>query len=106
LGYLLGLLNFTVRGVAAANEQRYLLPVNVSDLVERPKRESFRLDGQGDLFWQALKAKEGTQVTLDMYRPALTVEGVLESVDTPIVGFTPRGSATTVAMLTIRGEDQ
>ena len=103
LPYRFGLLNFTVRGVLAADEQRYVLPVNVSDMIERPYRRPFRVQDQGELLWQALKSKEGTQVALTIYRPSLAVEGVLETVDTPIVGYTPRGSATTVSVLTIRG---
>jgi len=103
--YLPALLSISVRGVNSADEDLFRLPVNVSDWVERPNRRPFRLVDQGELLWQALKAKEGTQVALEMYRPATSVEGVLEVVDTPIIGFTPLGSATTVAVLTIRGKE-
>ena len=103
--YLPALLSVSVRGVNSADEDLFRLPVNVSDWVERPNRRPFRLVDQGELLWQALKAKEGTQVALEMYRPATSVEGVLEVVDTPIIGFTPLGSATTVAVLTIRGKE-
>jgi len=99
------LLSVSVRGVTVADERQYQVPVNVSDLIERPYRKPFRIQGQGELLWQALKAKEGTQVALEMYRPSVTVEGVLVSVDTPIIGYTPRGSATTVSVLTIRGKE-
>ena len=38
------------------------LPVNISDQIERPFRKAIRVQGQGDLVYQALRNKEGKNV--------------------------------------------
>jgi hypothetical protein len=79
------------------------LPVNVSDQVEMPGRAALRVPGRGAQVYQALRAREGRQALLRVYRPDETVRGVVESVGVPVVALTKRGSVTHLALVRVRG---
>ncbi len=79
------------------------MPVNVSDVIERPNRRPIRVKGWGERVFSAILGYDGEPVTLVIYRPGFTVRGVLEQVDDPITTMGVRGSPTTYAMLVVRG---
>ncbi len=82
-----------------------LLPVNVSDVIERRGRHRTPpVRGRGAAEYAALLDVEGQPVTLALYKPALTVRGLVEEVATPVQGITGRGSVTVISQVRIRGQ--
>ncbi len=79
------------------------LPVNVSDQIERPGRKPLRIEGRGEAVFQALRELEGDSVLVELFRPELRLQGVVEQVAVPVDGITSRGSPTTYAIVRVRG---
>ena len=79
------------------------LPVDVGDQVERFGRRRTMVPGWGLRVVEALREREGRAATVRVFRTNETVRGVVERVATPSPAFTPRGSATQVCMVTVRG---
>jgi len=96
---------FGFRGFASAGEGDVVLtlPVDVSDQVERRGRHRVRVKGLGRQTYQTLKALEGRAVLAELYRPAERVRGMVETVETPVVAVSARGSVTHVSQVTVRG---
>lgn len=82
------------------------IPVNVSDRVERPYRKPVKVKNLGEITYAALKAKEGTPVTLEIYDPREVIRGVVEKISYPIQSNPNIGSVTQYAILTVRGTRQ
>jgi hypothetical protein len=80
-----------------------VLPANVSDHIERPGRHRARAKARGATEYAALLGFEGRPVTLRLFRPAMTVRGLVEEVGTPIQAITSRGSVTVVSQVRVRG---
>jgi hypothetical protein len=79
------------------------IPVNISDHIERPYRKRIRVNGQGELVYQALRNKEGQNVQLEIYRPDTLLRGIIENVSSPIEELSPRGSVTVYCLVRFRG---
>ena len=79
------------------------IPVNVSDQVERPFRKRLKVNGQGELVYQALRNKEGKNVQLEIFRPDTLLRGIIENVSSPIEEISARGSVTTYCLVRFRG---
>ncbi|NIP36368.1 MAG: hypothetical protein GWN12_15810, partial [Thermoplasmata archaeon] len=62
------------------------LPVNVSDQIERPGRKPLRIEGRGEAVFQALRELEGDSVLVELFRPELRLQGVVEQVAVPVDG--------------------
>jgi hypothetical protein len=97
------LLSFAIRGFQLVNDLVVDIPVNVSDQVERPFRKRLKVNGQGELVYQALRNKEGKSVQLEIYRPDTLLRGIIENVSSPIEEISPRGSVTTYCLVRFRG---
>ena len=54
------------------------IPINISDRVERPGRKPIRVKGLGETLYRALRDKEGTSVTLELFEPTEVIRGVVE----------------------------
>ena len=78
-------------------------PINISDQIERPFRKAIRINGQGDLVYQALRNKEGKNVQLEIFRPDTLLRGIIENVSSPIEEISPRGSVTMYCLVRFRG---
>ena len=96
-------LAFAVRGFQLVEDLIVDIPVNISDQIERPNRKRLRVNGQGDLIYQALRNKEGKNVQLEIYRPDTLLRGIIENVSSPIEEISPRGSVTTYCLVRFRG---
>jgi hypothetical protein len=97
------LLSFAVRGYQLVNDIIVEMPVNISDHIERPYRKRIRVNGQGELVYQALRNKEGQNVQLEIYRPDTLLRGIIENVSSPIEEISPRGSVTVYCLVRFRG---
>jgi len=82
------------------------IPINVSDRVERPGRKPIKVKGLGDVLYNALRAKEGDSVTLELFDPSEIIRGVIERITYPINSNVERGSVTQYAIITVRGTRQ
>ena len=98
-----GLLSFAIRGFQLVNALVVDIPVNISDQIERPYRKRIKVNGQGELVYQALRNKEGKNVQLEIYRPDTLLRGIIENVSSPIEEISPRGSVTTYCLVRFRG---
>ncbi len=97
------LLSFAIRGFQLVNDLVVDIPVNVSDQVERPFRKRLKVNGQGELVYQALRNKEGKNVQLEIFRPDTLLRGIIENVSSPIEEISARGSVTTYCLVRFRG---
>ena len=97
------LLSFAIRGFQLVNDLVVDMPINISDQVERPFRKALRINGQGELIYQALRNKEGKNVQLEIYRPDTLLRGIIENVSSPIEEISPRGSVTQYCLVRFRG---
>lgn len=79
------------------------LPVDVGDQVERHGKRPLTVPGLGSRVSEALREKEHRAATVRVYRTNEQVLGVVEGIATPVPALTPRGSATQMAMVTVRG---
>ena len=98
-----GLLSFAIRGFQLVNDLVVDIPVNISDQIERPNRKRIKVNGQGELVYQAIRNKEGKNVQLEIYRPDTLLRGIIENVSSPIEEISPRGSVTTYCLVRFRG---
>ena len=96
-------LAFAVRGFQLVEDLIVDIPVNISDQVERPNRKRLRVNGQGDLIYQALRNKEGKNVQLELYRPQTFLRGIIENVSAPVEEVSVRGSVTVYCLVRFRG---
>lgn len=94
---------YAFRAYPAGEDVIVSVPVNVSDQIERPGRQRIRLRGWGEQVWADLKAKEGDQAEIEVYRPSEKIRGIILSVSTPITGYTKRGSPTLYSNVAVRG---
>jgi len=97
------MLSFAIRGFQLVNDLVVDMPINISDQVERPFRKAIRINGQGDLVYQALRNKEGKNVQLEIFRPDTLLRGIIENVSSPIEEISPRGSVTMYCLVRFRG---
>jgi len=97
------LLSFALRGFQLVNDLIVDIPVNISDQIERPFRKRLKINGQGELVYQALRSKEGKNVQLEIFRPDTLLRGIIENVSSPIEELSPRGSVTTYCLVRFRG---
>ena len=79
------------------------LPINISDQVERPGRKRIKVKNLGEAIYQELKEFEGDSVTLEIYDPAETIRGVVESVAYPIINNASIGSVTQYCTVRVKG---
>ena len=98
-----GFLSFAIRGFQLVNDLVVDIPVNISDQIERPFRKRLKVNGQGELVYQALRNKEGKNVQLEIYRPDTLLRGIIENVSSPIEEISARGSVTTYCLVRFRG---
>jgi len=96
-------LSFAVRGYQLVNDIIVEMPVNISDQIERPYRKRIKVNGQGELVYQALRNKEGQNVQLEIYRPDTLLRGIIENVSSPIEEISTRGSVTVYCLVKFRG---
>jgi hypothetical protein len=96
-------LSFAIRGFQLVNDLVVDMPINISDQIERPFRKSLRVQGQGDLVYQALRNREGKNVQLEIFRPDTLLRGIIENVSSPIEEISPRGSVTMYCLVRFRG---
>ena len=82
------------------------IPINISDRVERPGRKPIKVKGLGDTLYNALRSKEGTSVTLEIFQPEEIIRGVVEQISYPIQSNDVVGSDTHYAIITVRGTRQ
>jgi hypothetical protein len=97
------MLSFAVRGFQLVNDLVVDMPINISDQIERPFRKALRINGQGELIYQALRNKEGKNVQLEIFRPDTLLRGIIENVSSPIEEISPRGSVTQYCIVRFRG---
>ena len=79
------------------------LPINISDQVERPGRKRIKVKNLGEAIYQELKEFEGDSVTLEIYDPAETIRGVVESVAYPVINNASIGSVTQYCTVRVKG---
>ena len=97
------MLAFAIRGFQLVNDLVVDMPINISDQIERPFRKALRVNGQGDLVYQALRNREGKNVQLEIFRPDTLLRGIIENVSSPIEEISPRGSVTSYCLVRFRG---
>tara|TARA_R100000008_G_scaffold42247_2_gene24355 strand:- start:8832 stop:10799 length:1968 start_codon:yes stop_codon:yes gene_type:complete len=79
------------------------LPVNLSDQYERANRKRIKVRNLGETIYQELKEFEGDSVTLEIYDPAETIRGVVESVAYPVINNASIGSVTQYCTVRVKG---
>lgn len=96
--------SFALRAYSDSEDVILRIPVNVSDQIERPNRRPLRVRNWGHQVFTALLGFDGQFIEFELYRPPLVVRGVVESIDNPVIARSVRGSATTYALMQIRGK--
>lgn len=79
------------------------IPLNVSDQIESPGRRAIVVKGRGAAIRNALRAYEGEQVIIGLYRPEIKILALIEKFEQTIEVVPPRGSVTKVMYARIRG---
>ncbi|MFH2071692.1 MAG: hypothetical protein ABIJ75_02450 [Actinomycetota bacterium] len=79
------------------------VPVNVSDVIERPGKTPIRVPGRGLATYTALRAREGSSGQLEILRTGEKVKGQVVRLSQSIPAVTPRGSSILVSELTVEG---
>lgn len=98
------LLSYSFRALPAPNRDILLrIPINVSDQIESPGRRAVTIPGRGKAIQAALRAYEGRQVVVELYRPELEVRGLIERFESVIDIIPQRGSVRKVMWCRIRG---
>jgi hypothetical protein len=99
--------SFTYRAYPSSGDEDIIveLPANVSDQIERRGRRRTRIPGRGASAYNTLRGYEGRPVRLRLFKPDMTVLGLVEEVATPIQAITKRGSTTVVSLVRVRGRE-
>jgi hypothetical protein len=79
------------------------VPVNVSDLLERPGKHAVRVKGRGEALYAALRGREGGPAQLEILRTGEKVKGRVESVSVPMPVLAYRGSSMLSCKVVVRG---
>lgn len=96
--------SYSFRGLPAADRDILLrIPINVSDQIESNGRRATRIPGRGATVEQALRALEGKHALVELYRPPLQVQGMIEKIESDIDIIPSRGSVRDVIYARIRG---
>lgn len=98
------LLRYSLRGITTARDWIVSVPVNVSDLIEVPYRNSVVIPGWGEAVLQQLVALEGQALNLTTYVPFNEYQGIIDEVIVPTDYLADRGSSTKIAMVIFRGK--
>ena len=96
--------SFALRAYSDSEDVIVRVPVNVSDQIERPNRRPFRVRNWGHQVFSALLGFDGKFVEYENFRPPFLLRGVVESIDNPVIIRAERGSATTYALVQLRGQ--
>lgn len=96
--------SISVTATVVAEEVSVSLPVNVSDVIELPGRKRHNLYGLGEKVYQELRGKHGKEATLELFRPAEKIRGVVWSVSAPVPSVSSRGERTVVCNVEVRGK--
>lgn len=96
--------SYSFRGLPAPKREILIrIPINVSDQVERPGRRPIRVRGRGLAMEQALRAYEGEQVIVEIYRPSIQILGLIEKFESTITTIPDRGHPRRVMYARVRG---
>lgn len=95
--------SFGFRAYPTPSDLIVTMPVSVSDQVETRNRRAFRVPGRGEAVFRALLDLEGQSSQLTVFRPRITVRGLVEAVGTPIPVLSERGSVTHYSVVRFRG---
>jgi hypothetical protein len=95
--------SLSVRSFEDHEDVVWTLPVNVSDVIERPGKMPIRVPGRGQELYDLLASYEGRPMKAELLRGGEKISGRVESLDRAIPALTPRGASMLVANLTIRG---
>ncbi len=79
------------------------IPVNTSDLVERPGKTPLQIPGRGRALYAALRARESQPAQLELLRSGEKIKGRVEEVGMQQPVITRRGLSMLSALLTVRG---
>lgn len=79
------------------------VPINVSDQIESPGRRAVTIPGRGAAIESALRAYEGQQVLIELFRPNLQIRGLIERFESVITTIPSLGSVRRVMYARIRG---
>jgi hypothetical protein len=82
------------------------IPINVSDQIESPGKRAITIKGRGEAIEAALRAYEGESVLIELYRPALRLQGMIEQFEETLVTLPIRGSVGKVMYARVRGSEQ
>lgn len=94
---------FAFRGFPGGSDMLLELPVDVSDLLERPGKSSVRAKGRGHRLYRTLLARQGDDAVLELLDLDITLRGMVQSVSTPIATRSTRGSQVFHTMISFRG---
>ncbi len=81
------------------------VPVNVSDIVERPGKSPIFIAGRGEAVYAALRQKEGVPVDIEILRGGEKVRGRIGSLTKAQPAITRYGASMLVVDLVIQGQD-
>jgi len=99
--------SFSFRAYPTTGEEDKIivLPVDIGDQIERRGRHRVRRRGRGNDEYVALRALDGQPLTMQLFRPEITIRGAVKSIATPVLGLSHRGSPTLVAQVTVIGRE-
>jgi hypothetical protein len=101
------LVSYSFRAFASPNRDTLLrIPINVSDQIESPGKRAITIKGRGEAIEAALRAYEGESVLIELYRPALRLQGMIEQFEETLVTLPIRGSVGKVMYARVRGSEQ
>ena len=73
------LLSYSFRALSSPNRDTLIrMPINISDQIESPGKRAIRIKGRGQAIEDALRAYEGESVLVELYRPKLKIQGLIE----------------------------
>lgn len=79
------------------------IPINVSDQVDSPWKRAINVPGRGEAIEAVLRSFEGKQASIELFRPALQVRGIVEKFESTIESITTFGAVRRIMYALIRG---
>lgn len=95
--------SFSSRSFEDLEDVTLELPVNVSDVVERPGKMPLHVPGRGSVLYEALRDREGQPAEVRLLRTGERIKGRVEQLSMAQPVVTPRGTSLLVAALVVRG---
>lgn len=92
-----------IRGIPTHRDFYVEIPVNISDYIDVPNRQPLHIPGRGQAEHAKLMGLIGAHIELEVYRPELQFNGIVNNILEPVEYVSSRGTPTRMAMIQFLG---